>query len=176
MAVAKKTTATKSVKKVAETATEASFEANESAFAFADQAREGYETFLKQFNVNAEEFSGKTQEFVEAARASFEQTQERLRDAGAEAVETAKQDVSEAVEFAHELASAKTIADAFEIQRDYWTNFFDTRVERTRAMTQQAFDMTRETLEPMNKSFATPFASTPFAMPGFEKFFPFAAK
>lgn len=177
-ATAKKTTAKKTVKaapKAAEKETTNGYTENghaEGAFAFAETARTQYDEFMKSMNFDTEEFSGRAQEMFDASRESFEVAQSRFQEVSAEAVEATRQEVADAVDFANELARAKSVGDAMEIQRDYWTRLMDTRIERMRTMTETMVDATRETMEPVNKSMTTAFG----AMPDFKAFFPFTAK
>ena len=153
-------------------AKQATPEPGSDAFAFSDAAREQYDALLKSLNENAEEFQGRTQEFFDATREGFETAQSRLQEASAEAMDAARQEMTEAVDFANDLARAKTVADALEIQREYWTRLFETRVERTRDATQAAVDAMREVVEPMNKSMGAAFNNTP----PLTTFFPQAVK
>lgn len=140
--------------------------------AFSEAAREHYETALKTFNENAETIRIQTEETLAAARLGFDAANERLRAVSADAVSAARAEMTEAVDFANELAKARSIGDALEIQRGYWTKLFETRVERARAMTQASVDATRDAFEPLNRSYASAFS---FA-PSFDKFFPFGSK
>ena len=152
-------------------ATEA-FAAFADVSAFTDAAREQYETALKTFNDSAEQFRTKTEETLASAREGFEAAGERMRAVSTDAMTAARDEMAEAVDFANELARAKSLTDAFEIQRDYWTKLFETRTERAKALTEASFDVSRSAFEPFNRSFASAFA---FA-PAFDKFFPFSAK
>jgi hypothetical protein len=140
--------------------------------AFADAARDQYETALKSFNDGAEKIRLQTEETMTTARESFETASERLRAVSVDAMTAAREEMTEAVDFANELAKAKSITDALEIQRDYWTRLFETRVERARAMHEASVEATRDAFEPFNRSFTTAFSFTP----AFDKFFPFGAK
>ncbi len=140
--------------------------------AFGEAAREHYETALKAFNENAETIRIQTEETLAAARAGFDAANERLRAVNADAMSAARDEMTEAVDFANELAKARSIGDALEIQRGYWTKLFETRVERARAMTQASVAATRDAFEPFNRSYASAFS---FA-PSFDKFFPFGSK
>lgn len=140
--------------------------------AFADAARENYETALKTFSDNAEKFRVQTEESLASTREGFEAAGERMRAMGADALTHVREDVTEAVDFANELARAKSVNDALELQRAYWTRLFETRVERARAYTEASVEASRSAFEPLNKSFASAFS---FA-PAFDKFFPFASK
>lgn len=153
-------------------ATETVDAASDTAFAFSDAARDQFETAMKAFNDNAEEIRTRTEETMSLVRDSFEQAREKMQAVNSEMVAAAREEVTEAVEFANELARARTMADALEIQRNYWTRLFETRVERTRALTQASIDATREMFEPMARNTSAPLS----AFAGFEKFFPFAAR
>ncbi|MFZ5616126.1 MAG: phasin family protein [Pseudomonadota bacterium] len=142
------------------------------AAAWTDAAREQYETALRTFSDSAEKFRVQTEESFASAREGFEAANERMRAVSADAAAAAREEMSEAVEFANSLARAKSVSDALEIQRDYWTKLFETRVERARAMTEASSEAAREAFEPLNRSFASAFA---FA-PAFDKFFPFGSK
>lgn len=137
-----------------------------------DAAREQYETALKTFNDNAEKFRAQTEEALYEARKGFDAAGERMRAVNANAMAVAQEEMTEAVGFMNELARARTIGDALEIQRDYWTKMFETRVERARTMTEATVEATREVMEPMSRTYASAFA---FA-PAFDKFFPFSSK
>jgi hypothetical protein len=140
--------------------------------AFADAARGQYETALQTFNDSAEKFRVQTEETMTTARESFETAGERMRAVSADAMNAARDEITEAVDFANELARAKSISDALEIQRDYWTRLFETRVERARAMHEASVEATRDAFEPFNRSFTTAFAFTP----SFDNFFSFGSK
>ena len=135
-------------------------------------AREQYEAALKSVTDSAEQFRSQSEESFSSARAGFEAAGERMRLVSADALAAARSEMSEAVEFANELARAKSVADALEIQRDYLTKLFEARVERARAMTEASVEATREMFEPMNRSVAAAFS----VAPSFDKFFPFAGK
>ncbi|MEO1015865.1 MAG: phasin family protein [Pseudomonadota bacterium] len=135
---------------------------NEGAFAFSNAASDQYDALLKSFNENAEEMQGRTQELMDASRESFEAMQTRMQETSAELMDAARQEMSEAVDFANELTRAKSMGEALEIQRDYWTRLFETRVERVRAMTEASMDVMRETSEPVQRSMQTAFSANPF--------------
>lgn len=145
----------------------------ENVFGFAESARDQYGAFMKSFGANTEEFQERAHEAMDAAREGFETAQSRFQEVNAEAMDAARQEMSEAVDFANELARAKTVADAFEIQRDYWTNLFETRVERSRSLTQATVEAVRETVEPISKTMSPMGA---FNTPAFTNLFPFAGK
>ena len=151
-----------------------SADAGESAFAFSNAARDQYDALMSSYSANAEEVQGRTQDFIDATRASFETAQSRFQEVGVEAFEGARQEMTEAVEFTNELARAKTVAEAFEIQRDYWGRFFEGRIERSRSLTQATVEAVRESVEPVAKSVSD--AANTENMPSFTSFFPFAAK
>ncbi len=154
--------------------TETMFDGDGSAVAGAwnEAARDQFGVALKTFNDAAEKIRVQTEETMAASRKGFDAANERMRAVSADAVAAARVEMTDAVEFANELARAKTISDALELQRGYWTKLFETRVERARAMTEASVEATREAFEPMNRSFGSAFA---FA-PSFDKIFPFASK
>ena len=135
--------------------------------AAADQARTQFERLYTNFNDQAETFRGQANDLIETVRANVETTREHIKTVNAELIEHARSEMAEAVDFANELARAKTVADAFEIQRSYWTRLFETRVERVRGITNASVEVARETMEPLSKTFAA--AWSPAA---FERFFP----
>ncbi len=142
------------------------------ADALTEVARDHYETAFRAFSDNAETFREQTEDALASTRSSFESANERLRAASADVMTAARDEVTEAVDFANNLARAKSFADALEIQREYWTKLFETRVERARAITEATVEATRDAFEPMSQSFGSAYA---FA-PAFEKFFPFRQK
>lgn len=166
--MAAKKTATRRVNKSAEEAGETMYNETVSQFdAASDQARSQFERIYANFNDHAETMRGQTNELIESVRANVETAQAHLKSVNAELVEAARTEISEAVDFANELARAKTVADALEIQRSYWTRLFETRVERVRGLTNSSVEVARETIEPFSKSFAAAFSPT-----AFERFFP----
>lgn len=134
-------------------------------------ANDQIKTFIEAFAANAETVRGQTEDFLASARENFETAQTRFQAVGADLVSAAREEAADAVTFVNDLARAKTVGDALEIQRDYWTNLFETRVERARELTKASVEAARESFGPAAKSLA--------AMPGFaafEKLFPFGAK
>lgn len=166
MAAATKKTARKTAKAAETTANEtfATFETIQ------DAARDQMETMMNAFNEKAETFRDQAEDVMETYREHFAKNQERAREFGAEFVNAAREETSDAVEFVNELARAKSVGDAFEIQRNYWTNLFETRTQRASDMTKASVEAAREVYEPFQK------AMTAFTPAGFEKIFPFSAK
>lgn len=138
---------------------------------FSAAANDQFQSVLSAFSENAETLRERTEDMFEALRSNFEVSQTRLQSVSAELVAAARTEASEAVTFVNDLARAKTMADALEIQRSYWTNLFESRVERTRELARTSVEAARESIEPLSKSLATlpAFAS-------YEKLFPFASK
>jgi hypothetical protein len=170
MAAARKTAARKTVKTETK-AVEA--KANDALASFeniSNATRDQFETFVAAFTENSDALRGQAEELLETCRDGFETANEQIRSASADLMNAAREETAEAVEFVNELARAKTVADALELQRDYWTNLFETRVARARDLTQASFDAARTSFEPLTKSMNV------FPATGFEKFFPFAAK
>lgn len=172
MAAAKKTATRRVAKDIEQTVENGA----ETAFAavnnWSDAARDQYETALKTFNDNAEKFRAEAEEAFAAARDGFETANERIKTVNADMMTAAREEISEAVEFANDLARAKSAADAFEIQRAYFTKLFDTRAERFRTITEASAEAARAAFEPVTKSYATAFSFTP----SFDRFFPFPGK
>lgn len=171
MAAARKTTA----RKTAKTETNATEAKTNDAFVsfenISNATRDQFETFVAAITENSDTLRDQAEEILETCRGSFETANEQFRTAGADLMNAAREEAAEAVEFVNELARARTVADALELQRDYWTKLFETRVARARDLTQASFDAARASFEPLTKSM-TAFP----AAPAFEKFFPFAAK
>lgn len=167
MATAKKTAARKTAK-AADTVAEDAFSTAEN---MSNAARDQFETIIAKFTENAETFRAQSEEMMESVRGNFETAQTRFQTVNADLAAAARDEAAEAVEFVNSLSRATTLADAFEIQRDYWTNLFETRVERTRDLAKVSMDAARDSFEPFAKSMN---AYSPTA--SFEKFFPFAAK
>ncbi len=142
------------------------------AGAWSDAARAQYETAMKAFSDNAEKFRAQTEDSIASTRQGFEAANERLRAAGAEAFAAAREEMTDAVEFANGLARARSVTDALELQREYWTRLFETRIARSRAMTEATVEATREMFAPVNRSVAASFTMAP----GFDNFFPFGSK
>lgn len=165
------TTKTAAAKKTAAPKAKPALDVEESAFAMSTAAQDQFESMFKVMNESAEEMQGRTQELFDATRESLEVAQSKLQEVNAEALEAARTEMTEAVDFANDLTKAKTLTDAMEIQRDYWTHFFEGRMQRTRAMTDVTMEAMRGAAEPVNKTMQGAFSKT-----GFEAFFPFAAK
>lgn len=128
-----------------------------------------------QFRQMVDAFTGSTEELreqgaavAEEMRTRFEKTQKQVADVNAGFVAAAQTEVSEAVQFANDLASAKTFADALSVQQNYWSNLFNTRVERTRELTENSLTVARETMTPIGGSMTEMF--DPSTM--FSKLFP----
>ncbi|HBS33735.1 MAG TPA: hypothetical protein DEA50_01475, partial [Parvularcula sp.] len=139
--------------------------------AFADVGAFG-EAALKAFAENAETIRIQTEETLAAARVGFDAANERLRAVNADAMSAARDEMTEAVDFANELARARSIGDALEIQRGYWTKLFDTRIDRARALSEASVEATREMFAPVNRTLGAAVSMAP----AFDKFFPFAGK
>lgn len=176
MAAAKKAATRRVAKDIEDTLENGAVDAFASANAWTDAARDQYETALKTFNDQAEKFRADTEEAFTAAREGFDAANERLQAVNADVMTAAREEITEAVEFANELARAKSIGDAFEIQRGYYTKLFETRSERFRSMTEASADAARAAFEPMTKGYASAFSFAPSFPMSFDKFFPFAGK
>ena len=143
----------------------------ESAFAFSSATTDQYDALMNAFTENAGALQEHGQEFLDAARAGFETAQDSFQAVNDVAVAAVQTEMSEAVDFTNELSRATSLNDVIEIQRDYWTRFFEGRVERTRAMTDATVNAMRDSAEPFNKPIAASLGTS-----GFASFFPFASK
>jgi hypothetical protein len=167
MAVAKKT-ARKTVKAVDTAAEDASTTVEAAAKGALDQ----FETLFAAFSDNAETMRDQTEELFDTIRNNYETAQSRFKETSADLVEDARKEMAEAVDYVNSLARVTSVADALELHRDYWTNLFETRVARTKELTEASAEAAREAFEPYSKTLST-FS---FDTGGFEKFFPFSAK
>lgn len=162
MATARKTTTKAAPKKAAPAAAKTANPAGDATAMigeFTAAAQEQFQTAFEAFSGNAEEM-----------QAHFEKAQTQLSETNAELMQAAQTEVSEAVQFANDLTQAKTFADALEVQQAYWTNLFESRVERTRDLTEKTVEATKEVMAP-----ATSFGDF-FDPNAYTKFFPFATK
>ena len=139
---------------------------------FTAAAREQFETMMTSFSGNMEGMREQAEELADDMRQRMEKTQQRVADVNAELMEAARTEMTDAVQFANELAQAKTLTDALDVQRNYWTNLFETRMQRAREMTEASVEAAREAV-PTNGAFAnSPFGNAK----AFEAFFPFSSK
>ncbi len=125
-------------------------------------AREQFDTMMQAFTGNSEEMREKAEEAFGEMRTRFEATQKRAADINANLVEAAQTEASEAVQFANDLVKANSFTDALDIQRNYWTNLFETRVERTRKLTEATVESARENLTPVSSDFGKIFDTSAF--------------
>ena len=138
---------------------------------FANAAREQMETLMTAFTGNADDMREKAEALNEEFRARFEKTQQHVSEMNNELMEAARTEMSDAVQFANDLTQAKSVGDALEIQRGYFSKLFETRIERAREIAENSVALARETAAPANNAFA-PY----FDPKAFEKFFPFSVK
>lgn len=171
-ATAKTASAKAAVKNATETTIESAENIAEASFTngaeWMDTAKQQFETVMSSFTGNFEEMRDHAQELAETTQARLKTAQERAVATNARLMEAAQEEMTEAVQFASDLGKAKSFADALQVQQSYWTNLFETRMERAREMTETTIEAARETMTP---------AETPFVnMKAFEKFFAFPAK
>lgn len=151
-----------------------------SAFSFGGAAlngtaREQYEAVFKAFSENAEEMQGRTQEWFDATRDGLSVAQAKMHEVNVEAMDMARQEMADAAQFANDLAKSGSFFDALDVQRAYFTQLFDSRIERSRHMTQTAVDAMRSTAEPFQKTMKATMATGTTAN-FFSAFFPGAQK
>lgn len=146
-------------------------DALKTAEAFADATREQFESAMKNITEASEEWRKHADALGAELRERFEQNQKRVADVNAELVDAAQAEAAEAVQFATDLARAKTFADAAELHRGYWTKLFETRIERARTLTGTTVDVARDAMTPSKTDFGTIFDGK-----AFEAFFRFPVK
>jgi polyhydroxyalkanoate synthesis regulator phasin len=139
---------------------------------FTVAAQDQFRKVIDTFTGNAEDVREQTEAISDEMRTRFEKTQKHVTEVSTDLVDAAQAEMSEAVQFATDLTSAKTFADALTVQQNYWTNLFQTRIERTQEITQNAADAARETFEPMNTSLGSVFDQSKL----FGSFFPTKAQ
>jgi len=130
-----------------------------------------FQSAMDAFANNADAMRVQAEETFQAVRENTEKTAEHFQTVNSEVATAARDEMADAVDFVNELGRAKSVADAFDIQRNYWTNLFETRVERARKITETSVEAAQDSMKPFNKTMATAFDTTTF-----EKFFPFAAQ
>lgn len=172
MATATKKATTKRTVKAADKPEAAATDVLKTAENMTDAAREQFETVMTSFSGNFDEMREQTEEIVGEVQLRVKKTQDHIADVNSTIVEAAREEVTEAVQFANDLAKAKTFADALEIQRDYWTNLFETRMERARDMTETSVEVAREAMTPMSTNFGSMFENTNV----FQNMFPMTPK
>lgn len=131
-------------------------------------AKEQFETMMTSFGGDFEGMRTQAEELSAEVQARLKATQTRASENQARLMEAAQEEVSGAVQLANDLTNAKTFADALTIHQSYWTKLFETRMERTRELTEATVETARETFTPID----VPFAN----FKAFEKFFVFPAK
>ncbi|MEL7486252.1 MAG: phasin family protein [Pseudomonadota bacterium] len=136
-----------------------------------DAAFDQMDSFFGAFNDNAEMLREQAEDVMGALRDNMETATNRMQSVNAELIAAAREEITDAVDFANELSRATSITDAMEIQRDYWTNLFETRTERARALAQTSADAARDVVEPLTETMSASFKNNPF-----EKLFPFPGK
>ena len=102
---------------------------------FTKAAQEQIETMVSTFTENTDTMRVQTEDMVKTVQENFEMANERVQSVNADLMNAAREEMTGAMTFANDLARAKTIGDAMEIQRDYWTNLFETRMELARDLT-----------------------------------------
>ena len=138
---------------------------------FMTAVQDQFQSAMNAFGDNAETMRVQAEESFHAMRENTEKTAERFQTVNSEIAAAARDEMADAVDFMNELGRAKSMTDAFEIQRNYWTNLFDTRVERARKITETSVEAAQDSLKPINDTMTAAFDTTKF-----EKFFPFAVK
>jgi len=165
------TTKTAAKTAAAEAATETVEIAETMSFAaadWADKAKEQFETMMSSFTGNFDDLRSHGEGLAEEVQARVKANHDRAAKTNARLVEAAKEEMTNAVQFASDLGKAKTFADALTVQQTYWTKFFETRMEHAKEITETTVEAARETMTPVEMPFAN--------MKAYEKFFPFSVK
>ncbi len=168
-----KTTAAGAAKPAAKKAAKPAESVFKSVEDYTAAAREQFEKAFGDFSGNAEELRDQFETLSGAVNEGFNRTREHVTDVSSEIAEAAREEVADAVQFANDLTKAKSLTDALEIQRDYWTNLFEARVERTKEITERSINLARKNAEPFAEAKAPSFFADSKA---FENFFRFPAK
>ncbi|MEM8771522.1 MAG: phasin family protein [Pseudomonadota bacterium] len=164
-------TAAKKTESAANGAVQASQDAFKTAEDFTAAAREQFESAMNQFTGASEEWREQAEDVTAELRERFEKNQQLASEMSTEIAEAAREEMSGAVQFANELGQAKTFADVLEIQRDYLTNLFEARMERTQALTGKSVEAAKEAFSPMTTDFGAFFDTN-----AFQKMFRFPTK
>ncbi len=135
---------------------------------WAEKAKEQYETMMSSFTGNFDEMREQAEELAETTQARIKTVQDRATKTNASLMEAAQDEMSQAVQFAQDLGKAKSFTDAVAVHQSYWTNLFETRMARTRELTEATVETARETMTPVELPFTN--------MKAFEKFFAFPLK
>lgn len=160
-------TADKAAKTIETETTKANAQTEDFMFAVQDQ----FQSAMNSFADKAETMRVQAEDSFHTMRENTEKTAERFQAVNSEVVAAARDEMADAVDFVNELGRAKTMTDAFDIQRTYWTNLFETRVERARKITETTVEATQDSMKPFNDTMATAFDTS-----NFEKLFPFATR
>lgn len=146
-----------------ETKTNPTEEAINTAEDFSAAARDQFEAMMTTFTASTEDMREQAEEMTGEIRARFEKSQETAAKINAEIVNAAQAETADAVQFVTNLGQAKTFADALEVQQSYWTNLFETRMERTRKLTETSVEAARENFAPVKSPFTAMFDTNAFA-------------
>ena len=173
---ARKATATPASKKTAptkdKTAETAQDVATASMTTYANAAREQFDQLVSEFSSNTDQFRGQLATLTSSVNEGVERTRTHFTEVSTECVEVAKEEMSDAIQYANDLTKAKSLTDVFEINRDYWTNLLEARTEFTRDIAERTMAVTRENAEPFTSQAPNLFAGANL----FSKFFTPASK
>lgn len=133
-----------------------------------EKAKDQFETMMSSFTGNFDEMRGQAEELAETAQARMKCVQDCAAKTNASLMEAAQEEMSGAVQFAQDLGKTTSFADAISLHQSYWTNLFEARMARARALTETTVETARETMTPVELPFAN--------FKAFEKFFVFPLK
>lgn len=133
-----------------------------------EKAKDQFETMMSSFTGNFDEMREQAEDLAETAQARMKCVQDCAAKNNASLMEAAQEEMSGAVQFAQDLGKTRSFADAMALHQSYWTNLFETRMARARALTETTVETARETMTPVELPFAN--------FKAFEKFFAFPMK
>ncbi|MEM9013776.1 MAG: phasin family protein [Pseudomonadota bacterium] len=158
---AKKTTKKTAAKKAAPKSVATNENDPTAAFeAYSEAAREKFVRVTEDFSEGAEQMRETLTELAGDLSERATHTGEQVSAMTSELMDAAKDEVTDAVQFANDLMKAKSFGDALEIQREYWTDLFQARTERARDLSERAMALTKDNLDPI-----TDKASALFRLP-----------
>ena len=162
---------TKTVKAEAEKPAATEFDAYKTVEDYTSAAREQFEKVYENYTSNVEELREKSEDFTAEVKARMEKSRDVATEINSEIIENAKQEFADTVKMVNDLSKAKTVTDVFAIQKDFWTNLYQTRSDSAQALTAKSVEATKEALSPYNTDFEKFFSAD-----AMKDFFPFSSK
>ncbi len=175
---AKKTVkaATKSATTAGKTLKEATGNISGSIESFAHSAQVQITKMLNDININAENIRENTSDISDFVRERGHTTHTFLQETGTELATAARDEFSDAVQYATNMIQVRSFGDALEIQHDYWTNLFEKRLERTRTIAEARTAFSCETVEIVSSKVEDNIRNSAITDFSFEKLMPYTLK